>query len=38
VCAALPPPSAVDVFERKDIKLVVPRQRKVNLLGDRSLS
>ena len=24
------------MFERKDIKLVVPRQRKVNLLGHRS--
>jgi hypothetical protein len=31
-----PPPSAGDLLERKDIKLVVPGQRKVNLLGHRS--
>jgi hypothetical protein len=34
VCA-LPPPSAVDLLEREDIKFVVLRKRKMNLLGHR---
>jgi hypothetical protein len=32
---APPPPSAVDLLERKDIKFVVLRERKMNLLGHR---